>query len=152
MKRKIDFIEGVDIQVCTIGKGKLEGYGCAMREEEDNCVSSTMTGQTIAYYKAERDLRKQEKQILKKEISDLEKMGVYLFPKKLACRETGFIKERFDKYLSEKRKKLNKIEKEVFEFDKRIIAYIEQKKRMKAKIAEKFGRDEDGRKLESKEV
>lgn len=150
MKKKIDFIEGESMQLCTVSKGTLVGEGVAILVE--NAKSSRLTGQTIAYYKAERDLCRQTRQIIKKEIADLEKMGVFLFPKKLACKETGFVKERFDKYLSQRKQKLKEIEKKIEYWDKTLEKYIENKKKTRAMIESRFGRKDEGRKLESKGV
>lgn len=153
MKRKIKFCETMpSVQVCFINKGTLSGVGASEWDEADNCKPSVLTGQTIAYYKAERDLCKQERKILKQEISHIEKLGVFIFPKKLACKETGFVKDRFDKYLSQKKQKLRALDDKINYWDKALEKYIEDKKKVRAKIESKFARVDDGRKLESKEA
>lgn len=151
MKKKVDFIGSDTIQVCDITKGELFATGCALWEESDNCPVLELTGQTIAYHKAMRDLARQEKKVLKKEIADIENLEIFLFPKKLQGKEIDFVKQRFQKYLQSKYSQLNRKEEEIQMWDGRLRDYIQKKKEMRKKIEEKGCQVEDGRTSETKE-
>lgn len=151
MKKKVDFIEGGTIQLCEISKGEIFASGVSVWTADDDCNCSQLTGQTIAYYKAMRDLAKQERKILKKEIVDIENLETFLFPKKLQGRETDFVHERFERYLSNKYKRLNLIEIEIDKWDATLKDYVSKKKEMQKKIKDKFYQGELGRKSETEE-
>jgi hypothetical protein len=96
-------------------------------------------------------LAKQERKTLKKEIIDIENLETFLFPKKLQGRETDFVHKRFERYLSNKYKRLNSIEIEIDKWDATLKDYVSKKKEMQKKIKDKFYQNELGRKSETEE-
>lgn len=111
---------------CTINRKGCVGYGVATLNPEDK--KSKMTGETIAYYKAERSFIKNKIKAQKSIITYLDFLKIYLFPWKLCSRHVDWIKDRFDRLQEQEANKLSTLLEEYEEINSMLQEYIDTRK------------------------
>ena len=108
--------------VCTI---RRKGYvGCGVAELHPGDKKSRITGETIAYYKAERNYIKDKIRTQKTIINYLNFLEIYLFPYKFHGRKIEWIKERFIRIKQKEQNKLEDLNKECAEINAELTEYI----------------------------
>ena len=118
--------------ICTIRrKGRV---GCGVAELRPGDKKSRITGETIAYYKAERNYIKDKIRTQKTIINYLNFLEIYLFPYKFYGRKIEWIKERFERIKQKEQNKLEDLNKECAEINIELTEYINQREINKEKI------------------
>ena len=113
--------------LCTVKQKDLEVWGFAELRPEDK--NSKITGETIAYHKANRLLVKEKIKEQKEKIRYLKFLYIYLFPDKFQGKQIDWIKVRFDKLMNKELKTLSELEEEYIEWDNSLSAYIGKRRR-----------------------
>lgn len=117
---------------CEISGKKGKGVGIAW--SIPGAKESQLTGETIAMYKAEMCLAKNNIKELKNKIKYLENLRVYLFPQKFYGREVDWIKLRFDKMLDKEKKELESWEEEYIEIQNCLMGYLADREKSLKRI------------------
>lgn len=125
-KMETKFENCINGTLCTIKHKNLEVCGFAQLRPEDK--NSKITGETIAYHKANRLLVKEKIKEQKEKIKYLKFLYIYLFPDKFHGKQIEWIKTRFDKLIDKELKILSKLEEEYIEWDNSLSGYIEKRK------------------------
>ena len=101
---KFDYIEGYGT-VCEIVRKGVHAIGTAYCKEED--FQTKLVGETIAYYKAERDYSNQMIAKQKEKIKQVKDFATFLFPER--CGSSPLI-TRYEKWLRQEEEKLRQLE------------------------------------------
>lgn len=117
---------------CEI-RGK-KGTGVGIAWSIPDAKESKLTGETIAMYKAEACLAKNNIKELKRKIKYLEDLRVYLFPAKFYGREVDWIKLRFDRMLDKEKKELESWEEEYIEIQNCLMGYLADREKSLKRI------------------
>ena len=124
MSNKTEFIHLGDSTYCIKKQKQYLGVGTAnYHDNEIEDHPSNLTGETIAYLKAVRDIYKQKLADKKQELKTLEKFHTYLFPAKFTNR-ADWVAERSEKRLNQIRNEIKELSNTIQEISQEIKKYL----------------------------
>ena len=125
MPDKIKFENVFNNILCTCRNKNHVGLGIATLREGDK--DSTLMGETMAYYKAKRNLIKKEIDERKKRIKLLNHLFVTLFPQRLQGRQVEWIKDRLLRFIEDENFILKDLQEELKEWNEETIDYLKRR-------------------------
>lgn len=129
---KFRFEHPQGVTICKLNGKKGCGIGVATLAPSD--TSSVLMGETIALYKAEKNLIKKNIVKQKEKIKYLQSLKTYLFPYKFYGRQIDWIKFRFDKFIEKENQSLSEWEEALNEVNNALTEYLAQREKNLQKI------------------
>lgn len=125
MSNKTEFFHFKDTTYCLKKQKQYLGVGCATYHENGiENHASKLTGESVAYLKAIRDIYKQKLANKKQELKTLEDFHIYLFPAKFTNR-ADWIAERSEKRLNQIRNEIEDLSTTIQDISKEITEYLD---------------------------
>ena len=125
MPDRIKFENVFNYIICSCTNKNHIGLGIATLHDGDK--DSTLMGETMAYYKAKRNLIKKEIVDQKKKIKLLNNLLVYLFPQRLQGRQVEWIKDRLLRFIEDENFILKDLQEELKEWNEETIDYLKRR-------------------------
>ena len=143
--KKLKFHSSSKLTLCVIRRGGIKAVGAA--ELNDGDKQSTLTGETISYYKAEREylsIRIKEQKLKIKQIKDF---TTYLLPPRI---KADFLQPRINKWITREEKILQDLIARKQEVESDLTKYVEGRKAFTRQLNKlRAGREEIGEDTET---